>query len=381
MVGNSAAAGLEAERGTGAKSQRNKSWRNAGGKPRSAQHSGTATSFASTGFASKGDEIRARIAANRAKRLAIAEAMKREAGVTEHWVHQDKEDLSGLAYIGTGRILSPEGRRIVELYTLAHECGHIFLHNAGEGYWLPGHVKELEAESYAHQAFRVHGMRVPRRIADWGREYVGAWIASDRAAGIPIDPRALAYAAGTRSPYEPLRMVPSTWAPSGWPARARFRQLRLELQRGSPDNRSNRSTVTQAEQPAVPASAAAAVNGWAAPEPAAPAQASWMRRRIDRVQASLAPAVLETRAVLRLVACWAALGGAASLYALLKLEVLNPGVLPWQHFALSRLGLVTAATGGLLAANLAMLWRNATRLHPFRPGPTKSMLALAPDPE
>src|SRR5262249_6772515 len=110
----------------------------------------------------KGDEIRAKIAANRAKRLRIAEAMKQEAGVTEHTVHQ--EDFGGLAYIGTGRIYSPEGRKIVQLYTLAHECGHIFLHNSGPGYRLPGHVKEFEAESYAHQAFCEHGMTVPRRL-------------------------------------------------------------------------------------------------------------------------------------------------------------------------------------------------------------------------
>jgi hypothetical protein len=158
-----------------------------------------------------GADIRAKIAANRAKRLAIAEAMKREAGVTEHTVHENKEDLSGLAYIGTGRILSPEGRKIVQLYTLAHECGHIFLHNSGEGYWLPSHVKELEAESYAHQAFREHGMTLPRRLSDGGRWYVGTWVEKDRAAGVPIDPRAVEYAAGRRSPYEPLRMVPATW--------------------------------------------------------------------------------------------------------------------------------------------------------------------------
>jgi len=28
----------------------------------------------------------------------------------------------------------------------------------------------------------------------------------------PIDPRAIAYTAGRRSPYEPLRMVPATWS-------------------------------------------------------------------------------------------------------------------------------------------------------------------------
>src|SRR6516164_8606604 len=157
----------------------------------------------------KGAEIRAKIAANRAKRLKIAAAMKDEAGVTAHAVNN--ENLAGLAYIGTGGIYSPEGRKIVQLYTLAHECGHIFLHNSGPGYTLPGHIKEFEAESYAHQAFREHGMALPRKLSKWGRTHVGSWIEKDRAANIPIDPRAIAYATGRRSPYEPLRMVPATW--------------------------------------------------------------------------------------------------------------------------------------------------------------------------
>jgi len=112
---------------------------------------------------SKGSEIRAKIAANRARRLRIAEAMKNEAGVTAHTVNE--ENLAGLAYIGTGGIYSLEGRKIVQLYTLAHDCGHIFLHNSGPGYTLSGHVKEFEAESYAHQAFREHGMTVPSRFS------------------------------------------------------------------------------------------------------------------------------------------------------------------------------------------------------------------------
>jgi hypothetical protein len=85
------------------------------------------------------------------------------------------------------------------------------LHNSGHGYALPTHVKEFEAESYAHQAFREHGMALPRRLSTLGREYVASWIDKDRAANIPIDPRAIAYAAGRLSPYEPLRMVPATW--------------------------------------------------------------------------------------------------------------------------------------------------------------------------
>jgi hypothetical protein len=50
-----------------------------------------------------------------------------------------------------------------------------------------------------------------RRLSKWGRSYVGSWVDKDRAAGIRIDPRVVAYAKGLRSPYEPLRFVPSTW--------------------------------------------------------------------------------------------------------------------------------------------------------------------------
>jgi hypothetical protein len=135
--------------------------------------------------------------------------MKREAGVTGHEVN--KEDFAGLAYLGTGQIKSPEGRKILQLSTLAHECGHIFLHSCEPGYSLPGHVKEMEAESYAHQSFREHGMTMPRHLTQWGRTYVGSWIEKDLAAGVQIDRRVVAYVTGSRSPYEPLRFVPSTW--------------------------------------------------------------------------------------------------------------------------------------------------------------------------
>lgn len=167
-------------------------------------------STAATGQ-SRSEQIRARIAANREKRLRIAEAMKAEAGVTEHELNASREDFSGVAWGAIGKIRSPEGENIRQLYPLAHECGHIFLHGYPRGIYLPSHVKEMEAECYAHQAFREHGMQLPRRFSDWGRTYVGSWIEKDRAAGIPIDPRAEAYASGKRSPYEPLRAVPKSW--------------------------------------------------------------------------------------------------------------------------------------------------------------------------
>jgi hypothetical protein len=43
----------------------------------------------------------------------------------------NSENLDGLAYFDTGEIISPEGRNMRELHTLAHECGHVFLHSKG----------------------------------------------------------------------------------------------------------------------------------------------------------------------------------------------------------------------------------------------------------
>jgi hypothetical protein len=265
----------------------------------------------------KGAEIRAKIAANRAKRLKIADAMKKEAGVTGHTVNE--VDLRGLAYIGTGGIFSPEGRKIVELYTVAHECGHIFLHNSGPGYTLPGHIKEFEAESYAHQAFREHGMTMPHKLSSWGRNYVGSWIEKDRAANIPIDPRAIAYAAGRRSPYEPLRMVPTTWNI--------FR-----------------------------------------PAPTIAARQSWPVSFVSRALLWLSQnnpehIVDETLSLVRLAASCTLHGTTVCLLGLLIIQALHPmpDVFPKQPGDVTWAEFLTAVTCGLWLANLAVLWRTTTR--------------------
>ena len=68
---------------------------------------------------SDGSQIAAKIVANRLKRLAIAEAMKSEAGVTDHTVNKQATDLSGLAWTHTGNIRSPLGRNQQHLVTSA----------------------------------------------------------------------------------------------------------------------------------------------------------------------------------------------------------------------------------------------------------------------
>lgn len=176
----------------------------------------------------KGDSIRARIAANAQRRFEIAQAMKAEAGVVGHALTGQLD--GGLAWADRRHILAPAGENMVQLATLAHECGHIFLHSNGSvGARLPGHVKEMEAESYAHQAFAAHGMRMPSRITAWGRRYVGQWVENDRASGVRIDPRAEAFANGLRSPYEPLRRTPWQWHHKD---QSRLKSAVVRLQRG-----------------------------------------------------------------------------------------------------------------------------------------------------
>src|SRR5262245_49055807 len=247
--------------------------------------------------------------------------MKNEAGVTAHTVN--KENLAGLAYIGTGGIYSPEGRKIVQLYTLALECGHIFLHNSGPGYTLPGRVNEFEAESYAHQAFREHGMALPRKLSKWGRTYVASWIEKDRAANIPIDPRAVAYAAGRRSPYEPLRMVPARWEIF----RAEVGPAAPTIAARQPWHDQLRAVVNRA-----------------------------LQRLAQNVPKHLAD---EALTLFRLAASCALHGTTVCLFGLLILQVFHPipDVFPKRPGDVTGAEFLTAVTGGLWLANLAVLWR------------------------
>jgi hypothetical protein len=69
--------------------------------------------------------------------------------------------MNGHAWMDTGHILAPTGTTRRQLYILADECGHIALHSAPRTRSKPRHVKEHEAESYAHRALTAHGLEVP----------------------------------------------------------------------------------------------------------------------------------------------------------------------------------------------------------------------------
>lgn len=112
-----------------------------------------------------------------------------------------------MAWTNEAKILAPEGVTRRQLYVLAHECGHIVLHSSREGQAKPGHVKEHEAETYAHRAFARYGIEVPAKSAQWARAYVGQWIMKDKAAGLDICPQAALFALGQRSPHDPLPSI------------------------------------------------------------------------------------------------------------------------------------------------------------------------------
>ena len=149
-------------------------------------------------------ELAAAKAAARERYAAIAELLKAEAGVRRHYKHKV---IGGLAWTGEGKILAPEGITRRQLYVLAHECGHIVLHSSPHGQAKPGHVKEHEAETYAHRAFARYGLEVPEKSAKWARAYVGQWIMKDKAAGVEICTQAALFALGQRSPHDPLPAI------------------------------------------------------------------------------------------------------------------------------------------------------------------------------
>lgn len=121
--------------------------------------------------------------------LAVAAALKAEAGITEHVI---RKSLSGLAYVASRRIVAPEGRTRKQLYILAHEVGHVAL---GHKPSQPRHLKEAEAEQWAHAALRRHGVAVPRIMTQRAKKHVAHKIEqAERRGAKHIAPKARRFA-------------------------------------------------------------------------------------------------------------------------------------------------------------------------------------------
>jgi len=95
-----------------------------------------------------------------------AAAMAREAGVARIEYHA--RGLRGRAFTKSRRILVPEPTTRRRLYVFAHECGHVALRHGHR----PRHAQEYEAELYAQEALRRHGIQVPEKEILNGRRYV-----------------------------------------------------------------------------------------------------------------------------------------------------------------------------------------------------------------
>ena len=102
-----------------------------------------------------------------ARCLEAADAIMREAGVTEVSYHEG--GLRGQANPIKGRIRVPRPTTRRRLYIFAHECGHVALQHTGK---KRPHRKEYEAELYASDALRRHGIAVPRKSLEEAKKYV-----------------------------------------------------------------------------------------------------------------------------------------------------------------------------------------------------------------
>lgn len=123
--------------------------------------------------------------------------------VPEGWEVVYRKSLSG--YCSYGKRLSvPRPVTRKSLYIFLHECAHAHLHYP---LWVAGnetkrklplaHVREMEAEKWAHDKMREHGVAVPRSMTHRAKRYVARKIKQARRSGAKrIDSEARRFAFG-----------------------------------------------------------------------------------------------------------------------------------------------------------------------------------------
>lgn len=127
----------------------------------------------------------------------VAAKLAEEAGVVT--VQEDRRRLAGRANAKDRRISVPPPTTRRRLYVFAHECGHVLLGHDGR---KTRHREEYEAERWAHDALRRHGIRVSRRSSHSAKKYVRRRITEAFLRGSKrIDPEAAKW---------------SGWSPSSW---------------------------------------------------------------------------------------------------------------------------------------------------------------------
>jgi hypothetical protein len=123
--------------------------------------------------------------AARAAKIALAERLTAigQQYVPPGWTVTWRKNLSGRCYHEEKRLAAPRPVTRNALYIFLHECAHAHLHDDAGGRRKPSHVKEHEAEQWAHERMREHGIAVPRRMTARAKAYVARKIGRARARG------------------------------------------------------------------------------------------------------------------------------------------------------------------------------------------------------
>jgi hypothetical protein len=105
-----------------------------------------------------------------------------------------RKSLSGRHYGRRMLIQAPRPVTAKSLYIFLHECAHAVLGH-GDDKHTPKHVKEYEAETWAHGKMAKHGIPVPAEYTKRAKRYV-AWkiMQAERRGAKHIDADARAFA-------------------------------------------------------------------------------------------------------------------------------------------------------------------------------------------
>lgn len=131
-----------------------------------------------------------------AARKAFAEKCQAIASqyVPKGYVIEYRKSLSGRHY-GTRKLIqAPRPVTRKSLYIFLHECAHAVLGHSHNGK-KPRHVEEMEAEKWAHERMREHGIPVPTSMTERAKRYVERKIHGAISRGAKhIDPAARKFA-------------------------------------------------------------------------------------------------------------------------------------------------------------------------------------------
>ena len=86
------------------------------------------------------------------------------------WVIKYRKSLTGYCHPKLKQIDTPEPKTRKSLYIFLHEVGHARLHSDGKRKLR--YIEEYEAEIFAHNKMREHGLAVPAAMTERARKYV-----------------------------------------------------------------------------------------------------------------------------------------------------------------------------------------------------------------